>query len=70
MEPSGYLLSAFRSVGSGVEGLGFRVWVLGFRLQGFPRDPNSPMQVRFTDFKAQCRYYLYTWIPRVWGLAF
>ena len=28
------------------------------------RDPNSPMQI-FADFKAQCRYYLYTWILRV-----
>ena len=31
----------------------------------FPRDPDSPMEVIFTDFGAQCRYYLYTWIPRV-----
>ena len=29
------------------------------------RDPNNPMQVIFTDFRAQCRQYLYTWIPRV-----
>ena len=27
--------------------------------------PDSPMQVIFRDFRAQCRYYLYTWIPRV-----
>ena len=27
------------------------------------------MQVRFADFRAQCRYYLYTWIPRVWLLG-
>ena len=30
-----------------------------------PRDPNGPMEVIFTDFRAQCRYYLYTWIPMV-----
>ena len=30
----------------------------------FPKDPNSPMWVMLTDFRAQCRYYLYTWIPR------
>ena len=24
------------------------------------RDPNSPMQLIFTDFRPQCRYYLYT----------
>ena len=28
-------------------------------------DPNSPMLVLFTDFRAQCRYYLYTGISRV-----
>ena len=28
-------------------------------------DPNNPMQAIFTDFRAQCRQYLYTWIPRV-----
>ena len=30
----------------------------------YPRDPDSPTQVIFTDFSAQCRYYLYIWIPR------
>ena len=29
-----------------------------------PRDPNSPTWVIFADFRAQCRYHLYTWIPR------
>ena len=29
----------------------------------YPRDPNSPMQVSFTDFIAQYKYYLCTWIP-------
>ena len=45
----------------------------------FPRDPNSPMWVIFVDFRAQCRYYLYTCIPRdfveasasagIWGVV-
>ena len=30
-----------------------------------PRDPNSPMLVIITDFRAQCSYYLCTWIPRL-----
>ena len=29
-----------------------------------PKGPNSPMQVIFTDFRAQCRYHLHIWIPR------
>ena len=28
-----------------------------------PRDPGSPMNVTFIDYRAQCRYYLYSWIP-------
>ena len=38
----------------------------------YPRDPSSPMLVLFTDFRAQCRHYLYTWIPRgtLCGLMF
>ena len=36
------------------QGLGFRV-----------TRARSPLQVIFSDFWAQCRYYLYTWIPRV-----
>ena len=29
-----------------------------------PGGPDSPLYVIFTDFRAQCRYCLYTWIPR------
>ena len=31
------------------------------------RDLNSPASAKFTDFWAQCRYYFYTWIPRVYS---
>ena len=36
---------------------------MGFR--AYPRDPQSPVQVIFTNFRAQCTHYFYTWIPRV-----
>ena len=33
-----------------------------YRDVGMSRDPKSPMLLILTDFGAQCRYYLYTWI--------
>ena len=33
-----------------------------------PMDPNSPVKVRFTDFRAQCRCFVYPWILTVLGL--
>ena len=42
-----------------------RATVPNKRISSYPRDPNSPMWVICTDFRAPCRYYLYTWIPRV-----
>ena len=38
------------------------------RARLFSKNPYSPMKVAFTDFRAQCRYYLYTWIP--WAVGF
>ena len=32
----------------------------------FPGDPKSPKQVLVLYFGLQSRYYLHTWIPRVW----
>ena len=29
------------------------------------RDPNMPIFSEFSELKAQCRYHVYTWIPKV-----
>ena len=65
--------------GVGLPGLGFESEGLAVQLaecsamyypnngesnEGMYRDPNSPIQVTFTNFRVQCAYHLLsTWIP-------